>query len=156
MKRILSLAFVLVALFSLNTASAQSPHLVKKTFGGVYTEGTSICTDGEISGLGNLSTAPNVTFQLFCTATYSVTCYNPATNTAVGQSKQTADFSSQPVTATIDANGRATFGTSTDPLCTSAITGSCQGNALTPVVSNIRIVSAYISVNNGEYIVTLK
>ncbi len=153
---ILSSLIALIALFSVSTAVAQSPHLVKKGFGGVNVEGTAICTFGEISGLGNLSTFPNVTFQLFATATFTVTCFNPANNTAVGQSKQSADFSSQPITVTIDANGRASFGTQENQLCTDEITGTCQGNALTPVVSNIKVISAYISVNNGEFIVTLK
>src|SRR5881296_2039988 len=123
MKSIILSSVIAIALFSVNTAVAQSPHLVKKGFGGVNVVGTSICTFGEISGLGNLSTSPNVTFQLFATATFTVTCTNPANNTVVGQSKQTADFSSQPVTTTIDDNGRASFGTQDSQLCTDAITG---------------------------------
>lgn len=153
---ILSSVIVLIALFSVSTVVAQSPHLVKKGFGGVNVEGTAICTFGEISGLGNLSTFPNVTFQLFVTATYTVTCFNPANNTAVGQSRLTADFSSPAITRTIDDNGRASFGTQDDQLCTADITGTCQGNALTPVVSNIKVVSAYISINNDEFRVPLK
>jgi hypothetical protein len=146
MKSILSLAFALVALFSVSTAVAQNPHFNNKNSPTVtvtkYCDGNSsyfiVRAEGTVYGLGTIRRA-------FAHLDYSYTadfnCYNRGADSGPvpGQSGATGSSDDQPVTV---RSGSAAFN------LFFTIRAGCKGNALRSDVINLDLTELELVVAN--------
>ncbi len=152
MKSILTLALALVALFNVNVASAQNPHINPSDKTNVRISDTqlpaatySVCVDfARITGCGN---ATSVTAQLVAEGTISASCFNGG-NDPGPVPGQSFSSKSAKVTFTPDANGSITI----TGLCTAPI-GGCKtkgGSGWTSVVHDANVTNLYLIINNKQ------
>lgn len=140
--RLVSLVvLVMLALFSVNTAFAASPHFVGR--GPTLTdEGTTLNATGSVAGLGN----EDLTVVLDATGIASVECVNPGGNRAPGQDTS-VDVSGE-VTDIEVKNGRAFFDVSTnEPVVTGA--EACPNAQWTAVVTDVEFSDATLTFFQG-------
>lgn len=147
--RILSLAFVLIALISFENAYAQNPHFNPKSPDNTHDAGTTLCSSGTLAGLGNYA-GRYVQIQLIVEGVTHTECSNPSGNVAPGQSSSTT-YASDVAQIPVSKNGKANYYICTNEPNVTTQSAGCPNSKWTGRASDVVFTSgtAYLLIN-GE------
>ncbi|MDQ3277345.1 MAG: hypothetical protein M3Q06_03405 [Bacteroidota bacterium] len=142
MKSILSSVIAFVALFSVSTAVAQSPHFVKGPDGSI--SGTNLVFNGKIAGLGS----GDVTVVFEGTATADVQCTNPGGQVVEAQGTTIPGVTASK-TLTVQKNGTTSLNNFTVPV-TLGNTNPCPNGNWTPSITRVTGFSGTMTVYDAQ------